>query len=182
VAGVILDIDGTLVDTNYQHAIAWYLAFRQRDLTVPVWQLHRHLGMGGDQFVSAVSSEEVEAEHGDALRSAHDVLYQASIQTTSVFAGARDLLERLKAIGSAVVLASSAQEQEVDHYLQLLEARDLVAGWTTSADVQQTKPEPDLVLAALEKLDGDEAVMIGDTPWDIIACSTPSQSCSRSSS
>jgi HAD superfamily hydrolase (TIGR01549 family) len=167
--GAIFDIDGTLVDTNYQHALAWHMAFRQHDLHLPIWQIHRHIGMGGDQLVTAVAGEQVEAEHGDELRTAHDVLYLASIQTTSVFDGSRDLLVDLKDRGWRIVLASSAKEQEVDHYLDLLDARELADGWTTSADVENTKPEPDLVLAALEKLGTAKAVMVGDTPWDIKA-------------
>ena len=167
--GVILDIDGTLVDTNYQHALAWYMAFREHDLVVPIWRVHRHLGMGGDQLVAAVAGAEVERELGDELRSAHDVLYLASIQTTSAFDGARGLLEDLRAAGCRMVLASSARDREVDHYLDLLDARHLVNGWTTSADVDQTKPEPDLVLAALGKLGTEDAVMVGDTPWDVEA-------------
>ena len=167
--GVILDIDGTLVDTNYQHALAWYMAFREHDVVVPVWRVHRHLGMGGDQLVEAVAGAAVEAELGDALRTAHDVLYQASIQTTSVFDGARGLIEDLKGAGCSVLLASSAKERDVGHYLDLLDARELVDGWTTAADVEQTKPAPDLVLAALEKLDGDDAIMVGDTPFDVEA-------------
>jgi HAD superfamily hydrolase (TIGR01549 family) len=169
---VILDIDGTLVDTNYQHALAWYMAFREHDIVVPVWRLHRHLGMGGDQLVAAVTDHETETRIGDELRAAHDALYLASIQTTSVFDGARDLIGDLNDAGAAVVLASSASERELDHYLDLLDARDLVDGWTNSDDVEQTKPEPDLVLAALEKLDdGAEAIMVGDTPWDVEAAS-----------
>lgn len=167
--GVIFDIDGTLVDTNYQHALAWYMAFRQHDLHLPIWQIHRHIGMGGDQLITAVAGEEAEAEHGDALRAAHDVLYLASIQTTSVFEGSRELLVDLKDRGWRVVLASSAKEQEVDHYLDLLDARELADSWTTSDDVEKTKPEPDLVLAALEKLGTRDAIMVGDTPWDIEA-------------
>jgi HAD superfamily hydrolase (TIGR01549 family) len=167
---VILDIDGTLVDTNYQHALAWYMAFRQHDIVIPVWRLHRHLGMGGDQLVAAVTDDDTEQRLGDELRAAHDALYLASIQTTSAFAGARDLIEDLREAGAAVILASSAKAREVDHYLGLLDARELVDGWTTSADVEQTKPEPDLVWAALAKLDDDaEAVMVGDTPWDVEA-------------
>ena len=167
---VILDIDGTLVDTNYQHALAWYMAFREHDLVVPVWRLHRHLGMGGDQLVPAVTDEDIEKRLGKELRAAHDALYLATIQTTSVFDGARGLIEDLRGAGAAVILASSAKEREVDHYLGLLDARELVDGWTTAADVEQTKPEPDLVLAALEKLDDDaEVVMVGDTPWDVEA-------------
>jgi HAD superfamily hydrolase (TIGR01549 family) len=165
----ILDIDGTLVDTNYQHAMAWYLAFRQHDVTVPIWQVHRRIGMGGDQLVADLVGEELDEQIGDDVRAAESVLYQASIQSTSALEGARELIEHLVGQGRKVVLASSAKEREVDHYLDLLDARELVDGWTTSADVEQTKPEPDLVLAALEKLGTQDAVMIGDTPWDVKA-------------
>jgi HAD superfamily hydrolase (TIGR01549 family) len=162
----ILDIDGTLVDTNYQHALAWYMAFRQHDVVLPVWRIHRHIGMGGDQIVEALAGREVEERAGDDIRSAEAALYLASIQSTSVLEGARELIEDLKVEGRQVVLASSAKAREVDHYLDLLDVRDLVDGWTTSADVERTKPEPDLVIAALDRLDTDAAVMIGDTPWD----------------
>src|SRR5215218_1703411 len=165
----ILDIDGTLVDTNYQHAMSWYMAFRQHGVVLPVWRIHRHIGMGGDQLVAAVAGDEVEERAGDDIRAAEGPLYLAEIQTVSVLDGARDLIEDLKGAGHKVVLASSAKEQEVDHYLDLLDARELVDGWTTSADVEATKPEPDLVRAALEKLGTDDAVMVGDTPWDVQA-------------
>jgi HAD superfamily hydrolase (TIGR01549 family) len=167
--GVIFDIDGTLVDTNYQHAIAWYQAFRQHDVHLPVWELHRHLGMGGDQLVAAVAGDEVEEEIGDDVRTAHDAIYMTMIQSVSVFDGARALLEDLKRDGFRLVLASSARQREVDHYLDLLDGRDLADDWTTSDDVEQTKPEPDLVIAAQEKLGGGDAVMVGDTPWDVEA-------------
>jgi HAD superfamily hydrolase (TIGR01549 family) len=168
-AAAILDIDGTLVDTNYQHAMSWYMAFRQHGVIRPVWQIHRHIGMGGDQLVAAVGGEDVEERAGDDIRAAESALYLASIQSTSLLEGARELIEDLKSDGRQVVLASSAKEQEVDHYLDLLDARDLVDGWTTSADVEATKPEPDLVHAALERLGGGDAVMVGDTPWDVQA-------------
>lgn len=165
----ILDIDGTLVDTNYQHALAWYMAFREHEIFLPVWRIHRHVGMGGDQLVEALAGEAVERENGDALRTAHDVLYLASIQTVSVFEGARDLIVDLKQRGQQVVLASSAKVQEAEHYLNLLDAREIVDAWTTSDDVEQTKPSPDLVGAALGKLGTETGVMVGDTPWDVEA-------------
>jgi HAD superfamily hydrolase (TIGR01549 family) len=165
----ILDIDGTLVDTNYQHAVAWYMAFRQQDLSLPVWRIHRHLGMGGDQFVAALAGDRFEHESGDQVRAAHDALYLASIESVAVIAGARELIVDLKDRGHPVVLASSAKAQEADHYLDLLDARDLVDAWTTAEDVEQTKPSPDLVKAALAKVDRDEGVMVGDTPWDVQA-------------
>lgn len=165
----ILDIDGTLVDTNYQHAVAWYMAFRQHDVFLPVWRIHRHLGMGGDQLVGALAGKDYENESGDAVRAAHDALYLASIQSVSALEGARELIEDLKRRGHQVVLASSAKAQEADHYLDLLDARELVDAWTTADDVARTKPHPDLVHAALAKLDQTDGVMVGDTPWDVKA-------------
>ena len=165
----ILDIDGTLVDTNYQHAIAWYRAFRQHGKTLPVWRIHRHIGMGGDQLVAALAGEDWDEEHGDDVRTAEKALYLALIEEVEPLEGARGLMEDLKGQGHSVVLASSAKANEVEHYLDLLDARELADDWTTSADVEATKPEPDLVKAAIEKAGADEAVMVGDTTWDVEA-------------
>jgi len=162
----ILDIDGTLVDTNYHHAIAWYRAFRQHGFTLPLWRIHRHIGMGGDQLVAALAGAGFDEAHGDDVRAAEKVLYMALIDEVRPFADARALLEHLKAQGHAVVLASSAKPDEVEHYLDLLDARDLADDWTHSGDVERTKPEPDLVAAAVEKAGGGKAVMIGDSTWD----------------
>jgi HAD superfamily hydrolase (TIGR01509 family) len=165
----ILDVDGTLVDTNYQHALAWYQAFRQLDCHLPVWRIHRHIGMGGDQLVKALAGGEFDEEHGDEVRAAEKALYLAAMPTVEPLGESRELIEDLKGQGRKVVLASSAKATEIDHYLDLLDARELADDWTTSADVEQTKPEPDLVVAALEKLGTDDAVMVGDTPWDVEA-------------
>jgi HAD superfamily hydrolase (TIGR01509 family) len=171
VGTAILDIDGTLVDTNYQHAIAWYRAFRRNEIVLPVWRIHRHIGMGGDQLVGALTDERTEEEKGDAIRDAEKELYMELIGEVEPFEGSRELIEDLRSRGHTVVLASSAKEDEVEHYLDLLDARELADGWTTSADVDATKPEPDLVNAALDEADADapDATMIGDTPWDIKA-------------
>jgi HAD superfamily hydrolase (TIGR01509 family) len=165
----ILDIDGTLVDTNYHHAIAWFRAFRQHGIVLPIWKIHTHIGMGGDQLVESLTDKETEDEKGDDIRAAEKALYLAFIQETEPMEDARELIADLKDRGHTVVLASSAKEDEVDHYLDLLDARDLADSWTTSADVESTKPEPDLVKAAMEKAGDDGAVMVGDTPWDIEA-------------
>ena len=162
----ILDIDGTLADTNYHHTIAWYRAFLQSGTVLPLWRIHRHIGMGGDQLVAALAGEEFDSEHGDDVRAAEKVLYMGLIAEVRPFADARALLEHLKAQAHTVVLASSAKPEEVDHYLDLLDARDLADGWTHAGDVQRTKPEPDLVAAAIEKAGGGEAVMVGDSTWD----------------
>jgi HAD superfamily hydrolase (TIGR01509 family) len=163
----ILDIDGTLVDTNYHHAIAWYRALRQHGFVVPVWQIHRHIGMGGDQVVPALIGEGADEEQGDSIRAAEKALYLTFIEEVEPFQGARELIVDLKARGSTVVLASSAKANELDHYLDLLDVRNLADAWTSSGDVEATKPEPDLVEAALDKAGRDgQAVMVGDTPWD----------------
>jgi HAD superfamily hydrolase (TIGR01549 family) len=162
----ILDIDGTLVDTNYHHAVAWFRAFRQYGHIVPLWRIHRHIGMGGDKLIAALLSEEVEEREGDDIRAAETALYFTFIEEVEPLRGARELMQDLRDRGRQVVLASSAKAEEVDRYLDLLDARSLANGWTTAADVQQTKPSPDLVLAALERLDGAPAIMIGDSTYD----------------
>ena len=175
----ILDIDGTLVDTNYHHAVAWYRAFRQHGFTLPLWRIHRHIGMGGDQLVGALAGDGFEREQGDAVRAAETVLYQELIGEVQPLEGARAVIEDLKSSGHTVVLASSAKPDELEHYLTLLDARTLVDAWTDSGDVQQTKPKPDLVLAALKKADGKakEAVMIGDSVWDCEAAKRAGVDC-----
>ena len=162
----LLDVDGTLVDTNYHHAIAWYRAFREHGLTLPVWRIHRHIGMGGDQLVAAVAGERVEDRQGDSIRAAETALYADLIGEVQPFADARRLLELLDGRGHRLVLASSGKRDEIDHYLDLLDARKLVEAWTTSADVERTKPDPDLVHAAVDKVGGGEAVLVGDSTWD----------------
>jgi len=166
----ILDVDGTLVDTNYHHALAWHRALHAHGHPVQMWKVHRHIGMGGDQILPALIGEEAAAADGEAIREAEAEAYGELIGEVEPMEGARRLIEDLRADGNAVVLASSAKQEEVDHYLDLLEARGLVDDWTTSADVERTKPEPDLVNAALAKAASDDpAVMVGDSVWDVKA-------------
>ena len=162
----ILDVDGTLVDTNYQHAIAWYRAFHRHGIVLPVWRIHRHIGMGGDQLVRALAGEDVDADKGDDIRDSEKQLYSELIGEVEPLEGAAQLIRDLKQRGHAVVLASSAKADEVDHYIDLLGARELADGWTTSEDVDATKPEPDLIEAAVRKSDHHEAVMVGDSTFD----------------
>jgi HAD superfamily hydrolase (TIGR01509 family) len=163
---VILDIDGTLVDTNFHHALAWFRAFRDNGLVLPLWRIHRHIGMGGDHLVASLAGDETERNIGDDIRSTEEARYRDLIDEVQPMAGARDLVQALRAAGHSVVLASSAKAHELDHYLDLLDVRDAVDGWTSSADVESTKPEPDLVKAALAKAEENDAVMIGDSTWD----------------
>jgi HAD superfamily hydrolase (TIGR01509 family) len=162
----ILDVDGTLVDTVYHHALCWHRALRRHDLEVPVWRVHRHIGMGGDQLVAALCGEEAERERGEELREAEAELYAEVIDEVCPLPGARALMETLRGRGHEIVLASSAKSQELEHYLDLLDARSLADAWTSSGDVEATKPHPDLVEAALERVSQDRAVVVGDSTWD----------------
>jgi HAD superfamily hydrolase (TIGR01549 family) len=125
--------------------------------------------MGGDQFVEAVAGKRVEEELGDDLRDRWEKLFDKVIDETAPLDGAHDLIVELKNRGHIVVLATSAVVKHVDHFLDLLDAREFADAWTTKDDVEQSKPEPDLVRAALDKAGADSAAMIGDTPWDIEA-------------
>ena len=166
----ILDVDGTLVDTNYHHALAWHRALHSHGHRTQMWKIHRHIGMGGDQILDALIGERAASEQGDALREAEGEAYGELIGEVEPMEGSRELIVDLGERGNTVVLASSAKQEEVDHYLDLLDARELVDGWTTSADVEKTKPEPDLVNTALEKAgDEEHSVMVGDSVWDVKA-------------
>jgi HAD superfamily hydrolase (TIGR01549 family) len=166
---VVIDIDGTLVDTNYHHTLAWYRAFRRYDLVLPVWRLHRAIGMGGDQLVPAVAGDAVEARHGDDLRAAWKEEFDPMLPEIAPFDGAPELLQAIKDRGRTVVLASSGAPDHVEHYLGLFDGRRHAAAWTSSEDVDQTKPEPDLLQIAVGKVGGRSPVVIGDSVWDFQA-------------
>jgi HAD superfamily hydrolase (TIGR01549 family) len=134
--------------------------------TLPMWRIHRAIGMGSDQMIGALLGDEVEQREGDDIRAAEKERYFELIEEVRPLEGSRELVVDLKEAGHRVVLASSAKPDEVDHYLDLLDARDLADAWTTSGDVERTKPEPDLVHSALEKVGGGPAVMIGDSVYD----------------
>jgi phosphoglycolate phosphatase-like HAD superfamily hydrolase len=165
----LIDVDGTLVDTNYHHAIAWYRAFRRHDVTLPLWRIHRAMGMGGDQLIKALAGQEVEDTLGDAIRAAEKGLYGELIGEVQPLEGARELLADLHVAGCCVVLATSAKREETEHYLDLLDARKVVDAWTDSSDVKATKPEPDLIYAALAKVGASTGTVIGDSVYDCIA-------------
>jgi phosphoglycolate phosphatase-like HAD superfamily hydrolase len=168
--GAIVDIDGTLVDTSYQHTVAWGRAFADHGVEVALWRVHRHNGMGGDQLVAAVAGDEVEERLGDAIRAGESRRYRELIDEVRPLPGARDLLGGLGRAGYRIVLASSADPDEVERHVEMLAAHDLVEAWTTAADVDRTKPHPDLIATAAERLNGVHSlVTIGDTAWDAVA-------------
>ncbi len=163
---VVLDIDGTLVDTNYHHVIAWDRAFREYDVSVPLWRVHRAIGMGGDRLVAHVAGEDVEQEHGDQVRDRWEHEFDQLIGEIRAVDGARELLTAVKERGLSLVLASSGKQKHVDAYLDLLDGRTVADAWTTSDDVDDSKPAPDLLQVAIDKVSGTSAVKIGDSVWD----------------
>ncbi len=167
---VVLDIDGTLLDSNYHHAVAWSRAFEQvLDRHVPIAAIHRHLGMGGDRLVAAVAGDEVEEQHGDAVRERWEREYDEVIDETRLFEQARELLAALGAAGLKVVLASSSIPKHAERPLELLRAGEHSDAWTTSEDAEESKPHPELLEEALAKVGGGRAVMVGDAVWDVEA-------------
>jgi HAD superfamily hydrolase (TIGR01509 family) len=172
VEAALLDVDGTLIDSNYHHALAWYRAFRRHDIVLPLWRIHRAIGMGGDQLVPALVGPKLDEEQGDDIRAARDEIYTGGLMDeVAPLEGGHELIVELKDRGLRVVLASSSPRNELERYLDLLDAREVADAWTTKDDVEATKPEPDLILAALEKAKTESAVMVGDTPWDVESAS-----------
>ena len=167
---VIFDIDGTLLDSNFHHAVAWSRAFEQAlDRHVPVAAIHRHIGMGGDRLVGAVAGDEVEEQHGDAIRDRWEKEYDQLMGETQLFECARELLEAVRNAGSKVVLASSSIPKHAERALELLDAEEHADEWTTSEDAEESKPAPHLLDEALAKVSGQQAVMIGDSVWDVLS-------------
>jgi HAD superfamily hydrolase (TIGR01549 family) len=169
----LVDVDGTLVDTNYQHALAWYRAFRRAGLTLPLWRIHRHIGMGGDQLVPALTDEAFDEKHGDDARAAWAEEFAPMLGEVAPVDGAHELLAGLRDDGVRVVLASSGKPEHVDAFLDLVDGRSVADAWTTSEDVERTKPAPDLLQVALEKAtdrpDDADVVVVGDSTWDFVA-------------
>jgi beta-phosphoglucomutase-like phosphatase (HAD superfamily) len=147
---VLLDVDGTLIDSNYQHALAWFRALREHGRIHSLVELHRHIGMGGDQLVESVAGEAFEREHGDAARASEKLRYQELSPDVAALEHASELIAALRDRGCDVVLATSGEEQDTQRYGALLGAEDLK--YTTSADVETTKPAPDLNPESLEIL------------------------------
>jgi len=162
----IFDVDGTLVDTNYHHALAWSRAFRRYGITQPMWRIHRGIGMGGDTFVSAVAGRDVEEAHGDELREAWVEEFDKLVGEVQPFEAAHELLADVKERGFRLVLASSGKTPHVEAFLDLIDGKSLADAWTTSDDVAKSKPEPDLVATALAKVGGASGIMVGDSIFD----------------
>jgi HAD superfamily hydrolase (TIGR01549 family) len=167
-SAVLLDIDGTLIDSTYHHAIAWHRAFSRLGEVPPMWRLHRAIGMGGDRLVAAVAGDRTEEQHGDDLRDAWRKEYAELRAEVLPLPGAADLVHRLADDGFTVALASSGDPQFSREAMELLGIESVVAELLTSEDVDSSKPDPDLIQETLSRLDGvDAAVFVGDTVYDV---------------
>ncbi len=176
VRGVLFDLDGTLVDTTYIHAVCWWEALQQFGRTVPMSVLHRAVGMGSDHLLDQALGEDHDDSDDDAIAAAHGAHFASWHARVVALPGAGDLLEACQRAGLSVVLASSCSERDLDAMLAVLDAgprnsaRDLDAT-TTSGDAEQTKPSPDLVQVALERatVEAENAIYVGDSVWDVHA-------------
>ncbi len=166
---IVLDVDGTLVDTVYHHVRAWDDAFAAVDVDVPSWRVHRAIGMAGDRLVTEVAGEAVEREHGDRVRAEHDASFEQMLARVRALPGARDLLVELRRRGLNVVIATSGRPEDAERLLELVDGNDLAHEQSTSADAEESKPAPDIVDASVEKAGGDTAIVVGDAVWDIQA-------------
>jgi HAD superfamily hydrolase (TIGR01549 family) len=167
-SAVLFDIDGTLVDSTYHHAVAWHRAFSRIAEAPPLWRLHRSIGMGGDRLVAAVAGDAVEEEHGDDLRDAWRKEYTELRAEVLPLPGAAELVQKLVQDGFVVALASSGDPQFSREAVELLGIESAIATLLTSEDVDDSKPDPELIQETLGRLDGvDAAVFVGDTVYDV---------------
>ncbi|MDN4649983.1 HAD family hydrolase [Curtobacterium sp. PsM8] len=165
---VLFDIDGTLADSNYAHIDAWWRAFRAAGESVDAWRIHRAIGMDSSKLLESLLPDASE-ETRDTAKQFHTAFYSEHMPQLRLLPGARDLLEAVAGLGHAVVLATSAPQNELDRLLELLDAEQWIAAVTSSEDVEQAKPDPGIIEVALQKagVDADHAVMVGDAMWDV---------------
>jgi HAD superfamily hydrolase (TIGR01509 family) len=171
-AAALFDVDGTLVDTNYLHSVTWWEAFRQAGHQVSMAEIHRAIGMGSGQLLDKLLPPDRDEDADADIRTAHSALYGEYWFRLQPLPGAADLLRACKRRGLAVVLASSADEAEFSVLRAALDAEDAIDAATFAGDVESSKPAPDLIQTALDKVGvpAGKAVFTGDTVWDVEAC------------
>jgi HAD superfamily hydrolase (TIGR01509 family) len=172
-AAVLLDVDGTLVDSNDAHAHCWVDVLAQNDIDVPYSRVRSLIGMGGDLLIQAVGGPDPGTRENEKIAKHRGELFlEHWIQHVKPLPKARELVLRLRAEGYRYAIASAASQKELTPILELADLADLCPIQTSSSDVEESKPNPDIVLAALDKVHAERhrTVMIGDTPYDVMAC------------
>jgi HAD superfamily hydrolase (TIGR01509 family) len=169
---VLFDVDGTLVDTNYLHTVAWWEAFTQAGHDVPMASIHRAIGMGSGQMLDSLLPEDRDRDADADIKTAHSALYSVYWCRLQPLPGARQLLRACHDQGLRVVLASSADPDELKVLCARLDADEAIDAATSSGDVDASKPAPDLVQVALDQAEAGpaESLFIGDAVWDVQAC------------
>lgn len=177
--GVLFDVDGTLVDTTYLHAVCWWEALRQAGRTVPTARIHRAVGMGSDKLLDHLLGPGHDPGTADRARAAHQALYTAYWERLRPLPGAADLLRACADRGLRVVLASSAEPEELATLRRALDADDVIHTATSAGDADRSKPDPDILATALDSagLTADRAVMVGDSVWDVAAADRAGMPC-----
>ena len=167
---VIFDIDGTLVDSVDLHAAAWAVTFAKYGKQIDVNTVRRQIGKGSDQLLPVFFSPAELTQFGEQLEQERSALFKRDyLPRVKAFPQTRELFERIKQDGKQIALASSAKEDEVKVYKQLARVEDLLTGETSSEDVAQSKPHPDIFAAALKQMGNppaEDAIVVGDTPYD----------------
>ena len=168
---ILFDIDGTLVDSNYLHVQAWSEAFQSVGRPVDSWRIHRGIGMDGTKLLEELLGDDTD-EFGDRAKQAHTGIYQRLTPRLRPFTSARELLARMHERGIAVVLATSAPEDELKELRRVLDAEQWLTAITSAEDAETAKPAPDLIQVALDRagVAADRALFVGDTVWDGKAC------------
>jgi HAD superfamily hydrolase (TIGR01509 family) len=164
---VILDLDGTLVDTVYQHVLAWRSAFLSVGVDIPAWRIHRAIGIGGDRLVAEVAGRAVENAVGDEVRKLHGLRFEDLLPHVTPTDGAAELLEALRRRELKVVVASSGEREVTERLLSVLGAAEHLHAWVSGDQAESSKPDSDLLQLAMEKVSGQAALVIGDTVWDV---------------
>lgn len=170
---VIFDVDGTLVDTVDMHAEAWQRALKEYGKDVEFSAVRAQIGKGGDQLMPVFLSREELDQFGEELEKRRgEIFKQDYLPKTTAFPQVRELFERIQRDGKRVVLASSAKQDELEHFKKVTNIADLLEGETSADDAEKSKPEPDIFLAALREAGNPEpweAIVVGDTPYDASA-------------
>jgi HAD superfamily hydrolase (TIGR01509 family) len=168
---ILFDIDGTLIDSNFYHVVAWHRAFLDVGCQMPCWRIHRLVGRSGSELVRILLGEQQAAEHGARVEELHTRYFLEYAPALRPLTGARELLDAITRQGWRAVLATSAGEKELAVLRSVLDAEGHVSAVTSSADADRGKPEPDIVAAALEQIQAEpgRAIFVGDTVWDVQA-------------